>query len=176
MYIELAYVQSFDGFITRGDEPPHKWKSAADAKHFDQLRKSHNLFIFGSGTFDELKDFLKLDPRILRMVVTSRLKDYAKYIVPGQLEFSNLAPKELVAALEQRGYDRALLLSGQELSTSFFNEKLVDELVVTTETNKIFGHGKRIYTGTEALNLSPVSQETLDIKEKVILTRSKVIK
>lgn len=168
MFIELAYVQSLDGFITRGNEPPHLWKSSADEEHFLKIKSQYPLIIFGSGTFDEIQPHLKLDDKTLRMVVTSRIAEYQKYTQSGRLEFSNQTPELLVATLEKKGFNKALLLSGGKLSTSFLKAGLVDELTITIEP-RLFGVGQKMVTDPTDYKLKLLSHSRLGGSDTMLL-------
>ena len=172
MFIELAYVQSLDGFITKGDEPPHLWKSAADESHFLNLKKQYPLIIFGSGTFDQIQSNLRIDDEILRMVATSRFDDYSAFAQSGKLEFSNLPPQKLVTSLEERGYSRALLLSGGKLSTSFLKAGLVDQLTITIEP-RLFGEGQRMVLSPSDYHFKLISNERFGDSDTILVRYKK---
>lgn len=150
MKVILLYVSSLDGKVTRwGQKNIYWWTSAEDVIHFRSTIVKNKLLIMGS------KTFLAVHPKptegIRRIVLTSRPEHFAKYAVPGQLEFMNLSPTKLVEQLEAEGYKHVLLVSGKTLSTEFLKKKLVNELWLTIEP-KIFGLGDAMVT-EERLNI-----------------------
>ena len=164
MKITLIHVSSVDGKLTKWKgRNIYEWSSPEDFLHFKKIMATHNLVVMGSGTFDDVKDNkkagLKPEKERLRIILTSKPKNYTKYIVPGQMEFSDERPKQLIERLEKRGFKQMLLVSGGKVATSFFKEKLVDELLLTIEP-KIFGIGEPL-----------VQEEKFDISLQLIETK-----
>lgn len=155
MKIILAIVTSIDGKSTKGKISPDIWASKEDQTHFSSLISQHNLIVMGKNTYLLRKSHLKLSEEKLRVVLTRDPKKFIKDQVYGQLEFTNESLKNLIQKLEARGYKQMLLVSGASLNTSFFKEKLIDEIWLTLEP-KIFGQGKGL-----------VDEENLDIKLKL---------
>jgi dihydrofolate reductase len=148
MKIILITVSSIDGKLTKGKgKNIYEWSSPEDFLHFKRTMKQHNLVVMGSGTFDDVKDNkkagLKPEQERLRIILTSKPKRYAKYLVPGQMEFSDETPRQLIKRLEEQGFKQMLLVSGGKVATSFFKDKLIDELWLTIEP-KIFGIGESL--------------------------------
>jgi len=146
MKIILIHVSSVDGKLTKWKgKNVYEWSSPEDFSHFKQTMAQHNLVVMGSGTFDDVKGNkkagLKPEKERLRIILTSKPKYYDKYIVPGQMEFSDETPEQLVNRLEKLGFKKMLLVSGGKVAASFFRDKLIDELWLTIEP-KIFGTGE----------------------------------
>src|SRR5258708_35931822 len=132
MKIILIDVSSLDGKLTKwARDNIYEWSSPEDFAHFQKVKSQNNLLVMGSGTFDAVKDNetvgLKPEKERLRIIMTSKPKEYKKYVVPGQMEFSNETPEKLVTRLEKLGYHQMLLVSGGRVATSFFKENLIDE-------------------------------------------------
>ena len=146
MKITLIHVLSLDAKLTKGlGDNIYEWSSPEDFAHFKDTMAQHNLVVMGSGTFNGVKDNhasgFKPEQERLRIVLTSKPENYKKYTVAGQLEFSDETPSALIKRLEKEGYTNLLLVSGGKVATSFFKEKLIDELLITIEP-RIFGVGK----------------------------------
>lgn len=141
MHIILAIVTSVDGKSTRGDQSPKDWASQEDQKYFSSLLKKYNLIVIGKNTYFINKSTIKPSRDKLRIVLTRSPKNFVSDTIPGQLEFTDESPRELVLRLEKSAYKEMLLVSGPSLNTAFFKEKLVNELWLTIEP-KIFGAGK----------------------------------
>lgn len=164
MKITLIHVSSIDGKLTKWKgKNIYEWSSPEDFAHFKQTLAQHNLVVMGSGTFDDVKDNkkagLKPEKERLRIILTSQPKRYTKYVVPGQMEFSDETPKALIKRLEKQGFKQMLLVSGGKVATSFFRDKLVNELLLTIEP-KIFGIGEPL-----------VQEEKFDISLQLIETK-----
>jgi dihydrofolate reductase len=144
MKVVLLYVASLDGKLTKWEQTTvHEWTSPEDAAHFQKIRDNSNLIVMG------IQTFLDVQPTptngTLRIVMTKDADMYAKKTVPGQLEFSKELPEQLIKRLEKEGYKELLLVSGQKLTTAFFQKNLIDEVWITIEP-KIFGTGKSLIT------------------------------
>lgn len=164
MKVTLIHVSSLDGKLTKWTgKNIYEWSSPEDFAYFKQTMSKHNLIIMGSGTFDDVKDNpaagLKPEKERLRVILTKRPDSYKKYVVPGQLEFSDEQPKALLTRLEKLGYKQLLLVSGGKVATSFFKDTLIDEVWLTFEP-RIFGVGEPL-----------VQEEKFDIKLELLQSR-----
>lgn len=179
MKVTLINVSSIDGKLTKWTRSKiYEWSSPEDFAHFQKVRAEHNLIVMGSTTFDLVKDNeeagLKAEKERLRIILTSKPEEYKHYVVPGQMEFSDETPKQLINRLGKLGYNKMLLVSGGKVATSFFNEGLIDELLLTIEP-KIFGTGEPLVQKEQfdiTLQLISVNklnaQGTLLLKYKVL--------
>lgn len=175
MKVILVLAMSLDGKTTKWhDGSAHEWVSQEDQKHFSSLIQSNTALIMGRQTYFDARPRMKLSPKTLRVVITTTPEKYQELVVPGQLEFSNLAPRELVDTLQGRGHKQVLLLTGETLSTLFLKEKLIDEIWVTVEP-ALFGQGNGIVQNTQLdiqLELSRIEklnqQGSLLLRYKVI--------
>ena len=141
MKVVLAMVMSVDGRTTKWGNPNiYEWTSKEDQKYFFSLIGKHKAIIMGRKTFDAARSVMRLSSGKLRIVLTKNPKKYADTAVPGQLEFTDDSPKDIIKKLKKRGFREALLLGGGEINSLFFKEKLVDEVWITVEP-LIFGSG-----------------------------------
>ncbi len=174
MKIILIDVSSLDGKLTKwkGNDI-YEWSSREDFIHFQKVKSENNLLVMGSGTFDKVKNIegagLKPEKERLRVILTSKPQQYQKYVIPGQMEFSDESPRQLIARLSERGYKQMLLVSGGKVATSFFKEQLVDELWLTIEP-KIFGSGEPlVQEGAFDISLKLLSMEKLNSQGTLLL-------
>ncbi|MBI3887639.1 dihydrofolate reductase family protein, partial [Candidatus Microgenomates bacterium] len=117
---------------------------------------------------------LKAEKERLRIVLTKNPKEYQKYVVPGQLEFSDEQPKELVTRLKKQGFTQLLLVSGGKVATSFFKASLINELWLTLEP-RIFGIGGTLVQEEQFdIQLQLLSNEILN-KQGTLLLKYKVL-
>ena len=144
MKITLAMVMSVDGKTTRGNESEiYTWTSREDQIHFSALINRCTVIIMGKKTFEASQVMImrRLTPKTLRLVVTNNPEQYVDLAVPGQLEFTNNLPIDIISLLKSRGYTKSLLIGGHQLFASFLDKQLIDELILTIEP-MIFGSGK----------------------------------
>jgi dihydrofolate reductase len=171
MNITLAMVSSINGKITNGsDSNIYTWTSKEDAAHFFSLIKKYTLIVMGSRTYESAKDKISLHPDVLRVVMTHDPKKYIKERIPTQLEFTSETPKALVQRLTSMGYKELLLVGGGKINASFFQEKLINTLLLTIEP-KIFASGNDFVSGMDQLiNLNLTQVKKLNSKGTLLLT------
>jgi dihydrofolate reductase len=80
-------------------------------------------------------------PSRLVLVMSGNPGIYKDREIPGQIEFTEKGPIELVNEFSSRNYELMTVVGGAHLATSFLKEKLVDELWLTIEPC-IFGKGQ----------------------------------
>ncbi|MDD2528558.1 MAG: dihydrofolate reductase family protein [Lentimicrobiaceae bacterium] len=151
----LVFVSSLDGKTTKWDNPfVRSWSSKADQSYFIHLWKKSALIVAGSGTYDA-EPFKPYEGQHI-VVMTRNVSRYQTKAIPGQLEFSDETPAQLVQRFVQKNQPQMLIAGGAQLATSFLTAGLVDELWLTIEP-KIFGQGNSI-----------VIAEKLDIQLKLL--------
>ncbi|MDP4198912.1 MAG: dihydrofolate reductase [Bacteroidota bacterium] len=163
----VVFVTTLDGKVTKwGDPHVQQWSSKEDQSYFKKTWDESPLIIMGSGTFDFAP--VKPSPKNLLVIMTRNPTQYKKYVVPGQLEFSDLAPEELTQRFKDKGYGRMLVVGGPHVATSFFRDNLVDELWLTLEP-KIFGTGGNFVIEEELdINLEQISIEKVNDRGTII--------
>lgn len=142
MNITLLMVTSINGKITSSNDADiSKWTSKEDFDHFSSMIAKANLIVMGSSTYEAAQEKMVLSAEKLRIVLTRNPKKYEAKVVPGQLEFSDEVPEQLIKRLEQESYKEMLLVGGGQINAVFFKEGLVSEMYLTLEP-KLFGEGK----------------------------------
>jgi dihydrofolate reductase len=143
------------------------WSSKEDWEQFLALRQQYDLLVMGRKTYDAVLPTPEADR--LRVVLTSHPDEYAAAVVPGQLEFSALRPKELIAALEARGYTSLLLLGGGKVNGAFLAAGLGDELYLTIEP-VVFGNGVPLLSATDVtISLKLLESQQLNEQGTLLL-------
>lgn len=137
--VTLIMAMTADGFITKHEDGLVNWTSKEDKKHFSEHTKRIGAMIYGNATF---KTFNKPLPGRLNIVMTRTPEKFTP--IPGQLEFNNAAPAELVKELGERGYKEIALTGGSDINALFLKEDLVDEIILTIEP-LLFGSGKCLF-------------------------------
>jgi dihydrofolate reductase len=156
MKIIMVAATSLDGFIADDQSNVTSWTSDADKKFFNDIKSKHDLYVMGSKTYSASPK--KLDPAVLRVVLTRSPDTYASASVPGQLEFHNLSPSEFVKKYRQ--HEACLLLGGGHIYEAFLEANLVDEIYLTVEP---LWHEK----GTSLLASNKKLEEVVDIPAAV---------
>lgn len=174
MKVILLYVSSLDGKVTKwGQSNIYSWTSPEDIAHFKETIKKSSALVMGSNTYNAVHP--KPEEGVLRIVLTSKPEKYANYSVPGQLEFYDLSPEDVIETLKQPGHKQVLLVSGKRLSTAFLKKKLVDELWLTVEP-RIFGTGDGIVID-EQIDITLTLQTVSKLNEKgTLLLKYKIDK
>ena len=135
----LIFVSSLDGKITKwGEANVRLWSSHQDQDYYKKVWNESRLIVMGSTTFNA--DTFNPSPDHLMIVMTGHPDRYKTAEVPGQIEFTNETPVELIARFTNKGYQQMLVIGGPHIATSFLKEQLIDELWLTIEP-KIFGSG-----------------------------------
>lgn len=174
MKIVLVFVATLDGKITKwGDPFVRKWSSKEDQDYFTNLWNNAHLIVMGSKTYDA--DMLKPSPHRLAVVMTTNPLRYKQLEIPGQLEFSNNTPEEIVARFTAGGYGQMMVVGGPHIATSFIKAQLIDELWLTIEPI-IFGSGGSFVIEEELdINLRLISCEKVN-EHGTLFTRYTVVK
>lgn len=144
MNITLIMVATVNGKITHGFDPDvTQWTSKEDQELFATIKKQHRLIVMGSHTYEKNLQRIHATEGILRVILTKNPSAFSKNTIPGQLEFSDETPTQLVGRLEKKGFTSMLLAGGAEINSAFLKENLVDEVSLTIEP-KLFGTGKNL--------------------------------
>lgn len=139
MNVVLVFVSTLDGKVTKwGDPHVRVWTSKEDQKYYKQIWKDAQLIVMGSNTFSAEK--FPPSSKHLLLVMTKHASKYKEYEVPGQIEFTDNAPKELVEHFQKKDFETMFVVGGAHVATSFLEKELIDELWLTIEP-KIFGTG-----------------------------------
>jgi dihydrofolate reductase len=164
----VVFVTTLDGKITKwGDPHVHRWSSKEDQTYFKKTWSESPLIIMGSATFNFAP--VKPTPNQLLVIMTRNPAKYKEYEVAGQLEFSDESPAELTERFKAIGYEQMLVVGGPHLATSFFKDKLVDELWLTLEP-KIFGKGGNFVIEEELdVELKQLSLEKINERGTMIV-------
>lgn len=157
MKVTMVAVSSLNGKITKGKDPNiYSWTSKEDSKLFFSLIEKNNLIVMGSKTYEAVRKIIKHRKNKLRVVLTRDPKKYSKETIMGILEFTNESPLKLIKRLEERGYEKMLLVGGATINSLFLKSKLVNEICLTLEP-KIFSSGANL-----------IGEENFDILIKLI--------
>jgi dihydrofolate reductase len=147
----IIVAQTADGFIAKNSSHLAVWTSKEDKKRFIDITKKARVMVMGLNTFQTFPSPLK--DRL--HIVYSPEVDAVKKNIEGVVEYTNLAPVDLIKNLEARGFDEVAICGGSTIYTMFIKSGLVDTIYLTTEPI-LFGSGMNIF------------KEDLDIKLELI--------
>src|SRR3712207_6465869 len=123
MKVILMAAVTLDGKIARHEHHFVDWSSKEDKKLFMQTSKRAGVVILGNNTYETFPSPL---PGRLHIVLTTNVAD--KQHKPGEIEFTDRSPAEIVADLEARGYSEAVLTGGAQVNALFLAANMVDEI------------------------------------------------
>ncbi len=174
MKVVLVFVSSLDGKVTKwGDSHVRKWTSKQDQEYYKQTWKDAGLIVMGSNTY--IQEKFSPSPQHLLLVMTQHTSKYKQYEVPGQIEFTDNEPKELVERFQKKGFETMIVAGGGHVATSFFEKQLIDELWLTIEP-KIFGTGGNFVIEQKLdIDLKMISCEKVN-EQGTLITKYAVIK
>lgn len=155
-------AMSADGFITKHSDGFVNWTSKEDKKHFVSLTKKAGVIIYGRKTYALHNKPL---PDRLNVILTRTPKQYES--IPGQLEFTNQEPNDIIDDLVRRGFTQIFVAGGPEVNDVFLRANLIDDLYLTIEPH-LFGSGKHL--------LPPSSYDIgLDLIETISLNKDSLV-
>ena len=170
----LIFVSTLDGKITKwGDTDIRSWSSQSDQDYFDSVWDKTRVIVMGSGTYKPSP--VKPVSDHLFVVMTRQPLRYKSIEVPGQLEFTNDSPFNLLERFAAEGNEKILIVGGSEIATLFLKEQLIDELWITIEP-RIFGKGDS-FVISEKLDIAlKLLSCVISNQQGTLITKYKVVK
>ncbi len=158
----IIAAQTLDGFIAKEANHPAFWTSKEDKRRFVELTKRAGVCIMGSQTFKTLPRPLKERVNI----VYTRSQEFEG------AETTNKHPIDLVAELEERGFEEVAICGGSQIYTMFLKAGIVDTIYLTVEP-VIFGTGISIFNEaidvhTKLISHTLTEEGTLLLEYKVL--------
>ena len=132
-----------NGKIAHSVDELISWTSKEDKRFFTEETKRHGVMIMGKRTHDTIGKPL---PGRLNIVLTRSPEE--RESIPGELEFTNQPPTDLLRDLEERGFKSVAIVGGASVYTQFLQQNLIDEILLTVEP-KIFGSGIGLFSDFE---------------------------
>jgi len=162
---------SINGYIARqnGDV---KWNSPEGWKSFYDHGKQAGNYIMGANTYLAAVadgDFPFAGVLNIVMVHQEIEKEWGPQVI-----FTKKTPREVLAEVEQKGFETALVIGGGKLNSSFASENLIDEVYIDIEPTA-FGKGVPLFEGSDfEMNLRLI--ETKQLSSNTIQLHYQVIK
>lgn len=172
--VTLIAAISIDGFIAPADKealPSTIWTSKEDWQFFTKKSKETGTMIMGSKTFETIKRAL---PERRMIVMTSDPGRYAEFSDPN-LEFTSVAPAEILAQLQAAGTREVALCGGAHIYALFMQLDLVDELLLTVEPY-VFGEGIKLFSGQVERQFILVDQKKINESGTLVLHYQRIEK
>ncbi len=142
MKVEIVVALSLDGKISCAkDESSLVWTSKEDTAFFVSKTKEVGVVIMGSATFATIGRPLKD-----RLLVIMTRDASGKESLPGQVEWTEKSPKEILEDLKNRGYEKVVIGGGAQIYSVFLEAGLVTDVFATIEPI-IFGDGVPFASG-----------------------------
>ena len=156
-------VISKDGYLTNGNDPDAtKWASHEDQVFYLNSLKDFKLQLMGSGTYEAVKNNIKLDKNRLRVVFTKDPGHYKN--VPEKLIFTDQSPQQVIVDYEKLGFKKAALVGGSLLYSSFLELSLIHDIYLDIEP-LIFGSGKPLFINASVKDLTTKYGYTLEYEK-----------
>jgi dihydrofolate reductase len=164
----IYIATSLDGFVARADDTldwleRQPMPQEGGDMGFAAFMESVDGLVMGRGTFQTVLGFGVPWPYSKPVIVMSRSLTAGDVpdALKDKVELSALAPAELMAELDGRGWKRAYVDGGQ-LTQAFLREGLIEDMVLTT-VPVLIGEGKRLFgpLGSD-IDLTLVKSEVFD--------------
>ena len=167
MKVILMMAMTVDGKIAKDENHFADWTSKADKKSFVAETKTAGLILMGRKTYDTIGRPL---PGRLNLIISRNPEEYEN--IPGELEYTNQSPKDILLDLEKRGFESVVLGGGASINSLFLKEGLIDELLLTIEP-KLFASGLSLFKDIsvdldlELLEINKLSDNVLQLRYKL---------
>ena len=147
---------SLDGFIaTKNDEVD--WVLKSQWEGYRQTIKDCGCAIVGRRTY-EMMPVEEFVPGCFFVVLTKSKNLKLKIEMSARVE----SPKQALKLLKQKGFDKACLVGGGGVNGSFYNQDLIDEVMVDVEP-VVLGNGIPLLAGAKKrVNLQLLEAKPLD--------------
>lgn len=153
----IIVAQTADGFIAKNSGHEATWTSREDKKRFVEITKRAGVMVMGLNTWNTFPSPL---PGRLH-IVYSPDENASDNNIPGVVEFTKVAPEELIKSLEARGFSEVAICGGTTIYTMFMKSGLVETLYLTIEP-KLFGKGMGIFNDDLDVNLKLVESSVTE--------------
>ncbi len=168
MKVEIVVALSLDGKISCAkDESSLVWTSKEDTAYFVSKTKEARVVIMGSATFATINRPLK--DRLLVIMTRDVL---GKESLPGQVEWTEKSPKEILEDLKNRGYEKVVIGGGAQIYSAFLEAGLVTDVFATIEPI-VFGDGVPFVSGKFNQRLKFVESKMLN--ESAVLMHYRIL-
>lgn len=161
---------SVNGYIAK-ENGDSEWTSEEDLKGFYKQSKTAGNIIMGKNTYYAASKYGYFPfPDALNIVV-SHEKIENKW--GDKVIITEKSPKEIIAMLEEKGFNDAFIAGGGTLNSSFMKEKFIDEIYLDVEP-LVFGKGIKVFADADfefelkLIEINKLNQNTIQLHYEVI--------
>ncbi len=140
----LVCATTLNGWIGRDGQNQPDWTSREDMDHFSSFTRRIGAVVMGHRTFRTLPRPL---PNRLNVVMTRNPELEAHS--SDEVWYCSSSPIRLLETLKKRGFPEVCVIGGEAINTLFWNERLIDEMVVTIEP--VLFSGQVALVGSKAI-------------------------
>lgn len=165
----LIAAQTVDGFIAQDPtQVSTAWTSGSDKKWFSERTKEARVVVMGSTTFKTINRPL---PGRLTVIYTRHPEEFANFSAD-EVMTTDLAPAELLAELEAKGFTEVAICGGSSIYSQFLAAGVIDTLYLTIEPI-IFGQGVALFsekteTKLQLVDITTLSEDTILLQYLVV--------
>lgn len=146
------WTQSIDGFIAKNGDDDLSWGKKVDKQWFSKVTKAIGVMVMGRKTAELIGKPL---PGRLNIVMSRKI---------------GKSPREILAELKKKGFERVAICGGASIYTLWFKEKLVDEVWVSLQP-VVLGQGIK---AVEDVEVKLEFLEQAAIGEGVVVVKYKI--
>lgn len=171
MNVFIIAALTVDGFIAEERKQTSlEWTSKEDKKWFNERTKQAKVMVMGRTTYETIGRGL---PSRVTIVMSSQAdeKPFPR-LEEGEVYFTKLAPKNLLAELKKQNYSEVALCGGSSIYTQFLQAGVVNKLYLTIEPI-LFGSGVGLLN--ESLNINLKLVETKKLNDQTLLLEYDVL-
>ncbi|HEY4522567.1 MAG TPA: dihydrofolate reductase family protein [Candidatus Paceibacterota bacterium] len=132
MYIILHLAISQDGFIAKTDGDSN-WVSSSDEELFKLRAKDAGCVIIGRKTFDQYQKIIYPIGGVLNIVLTTKPNE----INTAENVTTATSPEEAISIAEKRGLSKILIAGGAQVSQTFLDKGMVNEIFLSVHQLKL---------------------------------------
>ncbi len=168
MKITLVMATTINGFVA-GVNDDTEW-----VKDFDLFYKTvadFGVAVMGKRTYHECVKYNVFPYKGSLNIVMTHDKNLLARIQESVL-FTDLSPKEVVATVEKKGFQRLLIIGGGHINGSFLKDRLIDEIILDIHP-MIMAKGIQIfesdfpYQHLELVSFKQMNDQIMQIRYKV---------
>ena len=145
MKITLYIATSINGYIAKPDDNTD-WLSEEDNAGFEQKCSEYGNVVLGRRSFETLKEDVPFPFFGVTSVVMTHQK--IQNVWGDKAIFTDASPEEIVAMLQDKGFENILVGGGGQVNAAFLKAGLIDEIYVDIEP-VLFGKGIKLAADEE---------------------------
>jgi dihydrofolate reductase len=167
----LYIATSINGYIAKPDDNT-EWLSAEDNDSFEKKCREYGNVVLGRRSFETLKEDVPFPFFDVTSVVVTRQKIENTW--GEKAIFTDAPPQEIVAMLQQVGFENVLIGGGSQINAAFLKAGQIDDIYVDIEP-VLFGKGIKL-AAEEEFDYKLELLETKKLNANTVQLHYKVLK